>query len=71
MSSVFCVIYSLWMYVSDASGDHMVELDTIYRRHRVRFRSDHHTHQHTHYQQNFHKHHTDGRKAEQTKGQDA
>ena len=36
-------------------------LDTIYRRHRVRFRSDHHTHQHTHWQQNFHKHHTDGR----------
>ena len=46
-------------------------LDTIYRRHRVRFRSDHHTHQHTHCQQNFHKHHTDGRQAEHTKGQDA
>ena len=42
-------------------------LDTIYRRHRVRFRSD----QHTHCQQNFHKHHTDGRQAEHTKGQDA
>ena len=46
-------------------------LDTIYRRHRVRFRSDHHTYQHTHCQQNFHKHHTDGRQAEHTKGQDA
>ena len=46
-------------------------LDTIYRRHRVRFHSDHHTHQHTHCQQNFHKHHTDGRQAEHTKGQDA
>ena len=34
-------------------------------------RSDHHTHQHTHCQQNFHKHHTDGRQAEHTKGQDA
>ena len=30
-----------------------------------------HTHQHTHCQQNFHKHHTDGRQAEHTKGQDA
>ena len=39
--------------------------------HRVRFRSDHNTHQHTHCQQNFHKHHTDGRQAEHTKGQDA
>ena len=38
---------------------------------RVRFRSAHHTHQHTHCQQNFHKHHTDGRQAEHTKGQDA
>ena len=37
----------------------------------VRFRSDHNTHQHTHCQQNFHKHHTDGRQAEHTKGQDA
>ena len=46
-------------------------LDTIYRRHRVRFRSDHNTHQHTHCQQNFHKHHTDGRQAEHTKWQDA
>ena len=46
-------------------------LDTIYRRHRVRFRSDHHTHQHTHCHQNFHKHHTDGRQAEHTKRQDA
>ena len=46
-------------------------LDTIYRRHRVRLRLDHHTHQHTHCQQNFHKHHTDGRQAEHTKGQDA
>ena len=46
-------------------------LDTIHRRHRVRFRSDHHTHQHTHCQHNFHKHHTDGRQAEHTKGQDA
>ena len=47
------------------------KLDTVYRRHRVRFRSDHNTHQHTHCQQNFHKHHTDGRQAEHTKGQDA
>ena len=39
--------------------------------HRVRFRSDHHIHQHTHCQQNFHKHLTDGRQAEHTKGQDA
>ena len=31
-------------------------LDTLYRRHRVHFCSDHHTHQHTHCQQNFHKH---------------
>ena len=34
----------------------------------VRFRSDHHTHQHTHCQHNFHKHHTDGRQVEHTKG---
>ena len=26
---------------------HQLQLDTIYRRHRVRFCSDHHTHQHT------------------------
>ena len=44
-------------------------LDTIYGRHRVRFRSDHHTHQYTHCQHNFHKHHTDGRQAQYTKGQ--
>ena len=25
LSAVFCVISSLWMFVSDASGDHMVE----------------------------------------------
>ena len=25
LSAVFCVIYSLLMFVSDASGDHMVE----------------------------------------------
>ena len=41
---------------------------TIHGRHRVRFRSDHHTHQYTHCQQNFHKHHTDGRQAHHTKG---
>ena len=46
-------------------------LGTLLRRHRVCLRSDHHTHQHTHCQQNFHKHHTDGRQAEHTKGQDA
>ena len=46
-------------------------VDTIYRRNRVRSRSDHHTHQHTHCQQNFHKHHTDGRQAQHTKVQDA
>ena len=34
-------------------------------------RSDHHTHQHTHCQQNFHEHHTDGRQAQHTKGKDA
>ena len=28
-------------------------LDTIYQRHRVRFHSDHNTHQHTHYKHNF------------------
>ena len=39
--------------------------------HRVRFRSDHHTHQYTHCQHNFYKHHTDGRQAQHTKGQDA
>ena len=38
--------------------------------HRVRFRSDHQTHQYTHCQQNFHKH-TDGRQAQYTKGKDA
>ena len=38
---------------------------------RVRFRSDHHTHQYTHCQQNVHKHHTDGRQAQHTKGKDA
>ena len=31
---------------------------------------DHHTHQHTHCQHNFHKHHTDGRQAQHTKGYD-
>ena len=36
-------------------------LDAIHTRHRVRFRSDHHTHQHTHCKHNFHKHHIDGR----------
>ena len=41
---------------------------TRFTRHRVRFRSDHHTHQHTHCQQIFHKHHTDGRQAHHTKG---
>ena len=25
LSAVFCVICSLWMFVSDASGDHMVD----------------------------------------------
>ena len=35
------------------------------------FRSDHHTHQYTQCQHNFHKHHTDGRQAQHTKGQDA
>ena len=37
------------------------------RRHRVSFRSDHHTHQYTNCQHNFHKHHTDGRQAQHTK----
>ena len=36
----------------------------------VRFRSVHHTHQHTHCQHNFYKHHTDGRQAQHTKEQD-
>ena len=40
-------------------------------RHRVRFRSDHHTHQYTHCQHNFHKHHIDGRQVQHTKGKDA
>ena len=38
---------------------------------RKSFRSDHHTHQYTHCQHNFHKHHTDGRQSQHTKGQDA
>ena len=38
-------------------------LDTIHGRHRVRFHSDHHTHQHIYCQHNFSKHHTDGRQA--------
>ena len=46
-------------------------LDTIYRKHRVRFRLDHHTHQHTHCQHNFHKHHTDGRQSQHIKRQGA
>ena len=46
-------------------------LDTIRGRHGVRFRSDHHTHQHKHFQQNVYKHHTDGRQAQHSKGQDA
>ena len=46
-------------------------LDTIHGRHRVRFRSDHHTHQHTHCQPNFYKHHTDGRPAQHTYEKDA
>ena len=46
-------------------------LDTMHVRHRIRFRSDHHTHQHTHYQHNLYKHHTDGRQAQHTKGQNA
>ena len=37
----------------------------------VRFRSDHDTHQHTHCQHNFYKHHTDCRQVQHTKGQDA
>ena len=45
-------------------------LYTIHGRHRVRFRSDYHTHEHTHCQHNFCKH-TDGRQAQHTKGQDA
>ena len=36
--------------------------------HRVRLHSDHHTHQYTHCQHNFHKHHTDGGQAQHTKG---
>ena len=46
-------------------------LDTIHGRHRVRFRSDHHTYQHTHCQENVYKHHTDDSQAQHTKGQDA
>ena len=41
------------------------------RKTQVRFRSDHHTHQHTHCQHNFYKHHTDDKQAQHTKGQDA
>ena len=41
-------------------------LDTIRGRHRVRFRSDHHTHQHTHCQQMFYKHHIGDRQAQYT-----
>ena len=43
------------------------KLDTIHGRHRVRFRSDNHSHQYTHCQHNFHKHHTGGRQAQHTK----
>ena len=46
-------------------------LDISDGRHRVRCHSDHNTHQHTHCQLNFYKHHTDCRQAEHTKGQDA
>ena len=38
---------------------------------KVRFHSDHYTHQHTHCQHNFYKHHTDDGQAQHTKGQDA
>ena len=38
--------------------DYRLQQNTIYGRHRVRFRSDHHTNHYTHCQHNFHKHHT-------------
>ena len=44
--------------------------DTIHGRHRVCFCSVHHTHQYTHCQHHFQKHHTDGRQAQHTKGKD-
>ena len=69
---------TLWTTQHVLSSDHLpiittinIRLDTIHGRHRVRFRSDHHTHQHTHYQHNFYKPHTDGRQGQHTKGQDA
>ena len=57
---------NLWTFTNYKKADW-----TQFTEDRVRFRSDHHTHQHTHCQQNFHKHHTDGRQAQHTKGQDA
>ena len=71
--------WTSWTTQHALSSDHLPIITTInirhdytiYRRHRVRFRSDHHTYQHTHCQHNFHKHHTDGRQAQHTKGQDA
>ena len=43
-------------------------VDTIYLRHRICFHSAHNTHQHTDCQYNFHKHHSDGRQTQYTKG---
>ena len=40
---------------------------TIHGRHRVHFRSDHHAQQHTHCQNKFYKHHSDGREAQHGK----
>ena len=70
---------TLWTSQHALSSDHLPISTTInirhdYRlqeNHRVRFRSDHHTHQHTRCQHNFYKHHTDGRQAQHTKWQDA
>ena len=71
-----------WTTQHALSSDHLPIITTINIRHDYRLQqnrrtftnyknADHHTHQHTHCQQNFHKHHTDGRQAQHTKGQDA
>ena len=46
-------------------------LDTFHGKRRGCFRSDHHTHKHTHCQHNVYKHHTDGIQAQHIKGKHA
>ena len=67
--------WTSWTTQHTLSSDHLPIITTINIQHdyrlQHRFRSYHHTHQHTHCQLNFYKHHTDGRQAQHTKGQDA